>query len=129
MKTLTIDGSAISDIASFYAELNRVFMAGESWTLGQSLDALDDMLYGGYGALKGEEGVRLIWRDIDKSREALGLAATRAYYQAKLARPDRYDTEIARKALAALDAGEGPTYFEIVLEIIAEHDTIELVQA
>jgi len=129
METFTIEGDAISDIASFYAELNRVFMAGESWTLGQSLDALDDMLYGGYGALKDKERVRLVWRDIDKSREALGPATTRAYYQAKLAQPERYDTEIARKALAALEAGQGPTYFEIVLQIIAEHDTIELVRA
>ncbi|WP_332713323.1 barstar family protein [Pelagibacterium mangrovi] len=129
METFTIEGGAIFDIASFYAELNRVFMAGESWTLGQSLDALDDMLYGGYGALKDKERVRIVWRDIDKSRQALGLATTRAYYQAKLAQPERYDTEIARKALAALEAGEGPTYFEIVLQIIAEHDTVELIRA
>ena len=129
METITIEGAAISDIASFYAELNRVFMEGESWTLGQSLDALDDMLYGGYGVLKEKERVRLVWRDIEKSRAALGLAATRAYYRAKLAQPNRYDTTIARKALDALETGQGPTYFDIVLAIIAEHDTVELVRA
>jgi len=42
-KTLTIIGCGIHDIPAFYAEINRVFMAGEDWTLGESLDGLDDM--------------------------------------------------------------------------------------
>ena len=44
--TLTIAGHAIRDIASFYDEINRVFMACEDWSLGPSLDALDDLFYG-----------------------------------------------------------------------------------
>lgn len=43
---LVLRGSTVSDIASFYGEVNRVFMADEEWQLGHSLDALDDMLYG-----------------------------------------------------------------------------------
>lgn len=49
-RILTIDGAQINGIEDFYAEINRVFMAQENWQLGASLDALDDMLYGGYGA-------------------------------------------------------------------------------
>jgi len=75
---LVLQGSAVSDIPSFYAEINRVFMAGEDWKLGHSLDALDDMLYGGYGVLAGHEGATLIWRDIEHSRNALGVDATRS---------------------------------------------------
>ncbi|WP_189654972.1 hypothetical protein [Paracoccus mutanolyticus] len=41
--------------------MNRVFMAAEDWQLGDSLDALNDMLYGGYGALHGAGSVRLRW--------------------------------------------------------------------
>lgn len=37
---LVLDGSAIHDIAGFYAEINRVFMASEDWQLAPSLDAL-----------------------------------------------------------------------------------------
>lgn len=58
-RTLTIDGSRIHDIPSFYDEINRVFMTGVDWTLGPSLDALDDLLYGGYGALDGDAPVSL----------------------------------------------------------------------
>lgn len=126
VKVLTIEGSAIDGIASFYAEINRVFMAGEDWTLGPSLDALDDMLYGGYGAIAGGEPVTLVWRDIERSRAALGKGATREHYRAKLARPDLYNSERIEKDLAALEAGAGPSYFDIVLEIIAGHPNIEL---
>lgn len=57
---LVLQGSAVSDIPSFYAEINRVFMAGEDWQLGHSLDALVDMLYGGYGVLAGHESATVI---------------------------------------------------------------------
>lgn len=128
-KTLTIEGAAIHDIASFYAEVNRVFMAGEDWTLGQSLDALDDLLHGGYGAISGREPVRLVWKDMAASRAALGHDATAAYLREKLRRPDVYNAALARQQLDALDRGDGTTYFEIVVGIVADHPNITLVAA
>ena len=126
-KTLTMDGDAIGDIASFYAEINRVFMAGVDWQLGPSLDALNDMFHGGYGAITAGEPVVLVWRHMDKSRAALGLEATRNFYREKLKRPDIFDAARIQRDLDALEAGTGPTYFEIVLEIIADHPNITLV--
>ena len=125
-KTLVIDGNAVRDIPSFYDEINRVFMAGEDWKIGASLDALADMLHGGFGAIDGGEPVRLGWLAMDRGRAALGLETTRAFYEAKLARPETFDSRAIAERLAALEAGTGPTYFAIVLEIIAEHPNIEL---
>jgi RNAse (barnase) inhibitor barstar len=125
-RTLTLDGNRIHDIASFYDEINRVFMADESWRLGASLDALDDMLRGGYGAAGGKEPVVLVWLNMTQSRAALGAAAAQAYYQAKLARPDIFNADRARAQLAALANGTGQTYFDIVMEIIASHPRIML---
>lgn len=125
--TLTLAGGDIHDIPSFYAEINRVFMAEEDWKLGESLDALDDMLRGGYGAIQGRAPVRLVWQDIASARAGLGLETTRAYLQAKLERPELYDVERIGRQLAALESGAGQTYFEIILEVIAGHPTIELV--
>lgn len=122
-----IDGTAVVDIASLYDELNRVFMVGESWTLGPSLDGLDDMLYGGYGALHGLDGVRVVWEDHAASRRALGRDETIAYHRSKLDRPGMFDAERARSAIAALEAGAGSTYFDTVLEIFESHPRIELV--
>lgn len=126
---LRIEGARIRDIPSLYAELNRVFMRGEDWTLGESLDALDDLLYGGFGVLDGDAPIDVVWADSRIASEALGKETTRAFYQAKLARPDVYSADSARAALEALDAGTGPTYFDVVMEIFASHKNIRLTLA
>lgn len=123
--TLVIDGTRIDDIATFYAEINRVFMADAGWTLGDSLDALDDMLYGGYGVLAGRTAVSVEWRAFEKNRDDLGAAATRAWLQAKLAQPQRYDSHRIQRQLDALDTG-GPSFFDTVLGIFAAHPAITL---
>lgn len=128
-KTLEIGGQSIVDIPTFYAEINRVFMAAEGWTLAESLDALNDLLYGGYGAIDGREPVQLIWRDMDASRAALGIATTRAHLLAKLEMPGMFDGDAIRGNLDALERGNGKTYFDIVLEIIGDHHNILLVPA
>jgi RNAse (barnase) inhibitor barstar len=123
---LRLDGRRITDIGSFYDEVNRVFMAEESWTLGPSLDALDDLLYGGYGALHGADRVRVEWTDHDAALRALGRDTTIAHHAAKLENP-AYDAERAREAIAQLETGVGRTYGEIVLDVFAGHPEIELV--
>jgi hypothetical protein len=123
---LVLQGSAVSDIPSFHAEINRVFMAGEDWQLGHSLDALDDMLYGGYGVLAGHESATVIWQDIEHTRSALGVETTRAWLQAKLDAEGTFNAGTVAAQLEAFDAGEGQTYFEIVMEIFAAHPRIQL---
>lgn len=125
-RILTLDGSRIHDLAAFYDEINRVFMTGVDWQLAHSLDALDDMLYGGYGALDGDAPVTLVWTDFEKNRGDLGVDATRAWLRDKLDTPGRYDKARIRRDLDALEAGSGPTFFDLVLEIIAAHPDIAL---
>lgn len=129
MITVHIDGRRVESIASFYAEVNRVFMGGEDWRLGESLDALDDLLYGGHGSLHGHEQARVVWEEHERSAVALGLGATREQLREKLATPQRYDQGLIRRRLEQLDAEGGPTYFETVLEIFRSHEGIELVLA
>lgn len=118
---LRIEGSRIHGISDLYTELNRVFMANESWQLGESLDALDDLLYGGYGTVPTDSNATIVWADHAHTQAALGVEATRAYYLAKLARPEQFNEALFREKLADLDAGTGQTYFEIVAEIFASH--------
>lgn len=127
IKTIIIDGDLIHDIPSFYDEINRVFMDGEDWKLGPSLDALDDMLYGGYGLIKGDETVQLIWKNHRKNEADLGIELTRAYYGEKLKSPSVFNTGFVQKKLEELENGTGQTYFEIIMEIISEHKNIELI--
>ena len=123
-RIFVLEGSHIHDITSFYDEVNRVLMTNEDWTLGASLDALNDLLYGGYGELYEITHTRIVWRDHALARAALGRIATREYYEAKIARPEVFNVEHARRSLAELDAGHGPTYFDLVCEVFADHPEI-----
>lgn len=125
-KQLIIDGNRINDIPSFYEEINRVFMTGEDWQLGHSLDAFNDLLYGGLGAIKSNEPVKLLWKNMDKSSAALGEEVTRQYYEEKILAGPAFNTEHFRMKLAELNSGAGQTYFDILLEIIADHPNITL---
>lgn len=127
MATYVIEGSRVTDIPSFYAELDRLVMADEDWTLGASLDALDDLLYGGIGALVGDEAAVFEWVDSERSSAALGVETTAGWLRAKLDRPDVFAAAPLREKLAALENGTGRTYFELILDVFADHPEVTLV--
>lgn len=127
VKQIEIDGNSINDIPSFYEEINRVFMVGESWVIANSLDAFDDVLYGGYGLLQGTQSAELIWHYIDHSRKALGYENTRAYYLDKLRPGSPYDKKLFAEKLEALECGIGETYFDRIMAILAEHPRIKVI--
>ncbi|MDU1904352.1 MAG: barstar family protein [Dysgonomonas sp.] len=126
IKTITIDGNKIHDIPTLYEEINRVFMSNEDWKIGESLDALNDMFYGGFGEIKGGEQIHLIWKNFEQNRKDLGAELTKVYYQNKLESP-KFNADFVRKKLIELENGTGKTYFEIVMEIIDEHPNITLI--
>lgn len=127
VKQIEIEGNAINDITSFYEEINRVFMVGESWRIGHSLDAFNDLLYGGYGALQGAQSVELLWHNMDHSQKALGYQTTRLYYLDKLSPGSPYNKKLFKEKLDALEAGTGETYFDSIMAIIAEHPAISVI--
>lgn len=125
--TIIFDGTNIHDIPSFYEEVNRVFMVNTDWRLGQSLDAFNDMLYGGYGKIKGDEEIELVWKNFEQNKKDLGLELTKSYYEEKLKSPNKFNTDFVKEKLTELENGTGKTYFEIILEIIGEHPNIKLI--
>ncbi|NDW08928.1 barstar family protein [Dysgonomonas sp. 520] len=129
IKTIIINGNNIHDIPSFYEEINRVFMADEDWKIGQSLDALNDMFYGGYGEINGDEEVHLVWTNFEQNRKDLGYELTKSYYQRKLEQPSIFNVDFVKKKLTELENGTGQTYFEIILEIIGEHKNVKLIDS
>lgn len=103
-------------------------MKNVDWKLGNSLDALNDMFYGGYGEIKGDEEIYLVWKDFEKNRQDLGSGLTKAWYMDKLNSPSIFNAELFREKLSALENGTGQTYFDIILEIIDEHPNIKLIK-
>ena len=127
-KEIIIDGNRIFDKKSLYEEVNRVFMQNEDWKLGESLDALNDLLYGGFGVIKENEEVRLIWTNFEENKKIFGLDFTLKFYQEKLQYPQIFNLKFIQKSIQELKEGKGMTYFEMILDIISGHPNIELIK-
>lgn len=126
-KEIIIDGNQIHDIKSLYEEINLKFMQGEDWQLGESLDAFDDLLYGGFGAIKGDEPINLVWKNFENNREVLGFDLTLNFYENKLKQPQIFNKKIIEDKIQKLKNTGRDTYFDIILEIIASHSNITLI--
>ena len=126
-KEIQIDGAKIQDLTSLYKEFNDKLMPNEDWELGESLDALDDLLYGGFGEINGNEAIRFVWTDFERMKELFGYDFTLNFYQNKLKYPEVFNVELIQNSIEELQNGNGKTYFEIILEIIESHSNIELV--
>src|SRR5690606_21255262 len=125
--SFTINGDLINGIGDFYDQINLLFMQGEDWKIGQSLDALNDLFHGGFGAHRSMDKFDLIWTNVAKSKNVLGLETTIEFYQDKLSKPELFNSEFAKSKLLALEQGMGQTYFEIVIEIIESHPSINFI--
>ncbi|WP_029150855.1 barstar family protein [Microbacterium indicum] len=126
MPEYRIDGLAIHGIPDLYEQFDREFMREEDWRLGESLDALDDVLYRLDAETRAGDPAIVAWCDHARARETLGVAATERWLEGKIARPGTFDADRFRADLAALRAGTGKTYFEIVLEVFGDHPLIDL---
>ena len=102
-------------------------MSQENWKIAQSLDAFSDMLYGSFGEIKGKEKIQLIWKDMEQNQKSLGFQTTLEFYQNKLKSPEIFNRKFVLSKIDELHNGVGLTFFEIVLEIIANHDNIMLI--
>jgi RNAse (barnase) inhibitor barstar len=126
MTEYRIDGVEAGGIADLYAQFNREFMRDEDWEMGTSLDALDDVLYKLDSASRDGDPAVVVWHDHARSRETLGHETTERWILDKLARPGTFDEARLMSDLEALRNGTGKTYFEIVLDVFADHPLIDL---
>lgn len=74
--TCVIEGNKIHAWPDFVAGINAIIPQAQ-WQ-GRSLDALDDILYGGYGM---PDRFVVVWKASEVSRRALGLEATREFHE------------------------------------------------
>tara|TARA_A100000171_G_scaffold49203_1_gene57806 strand:- start:970 stop:1272 length:303 start_codon:yes stop_codon:yes gene_type:complete len=75
-RTIVIDGTKISDIESFYGEVEFAFTKGLNWKTGRNLAAFSDLLCGGFGVHEYEEPIKVIWENFTYSKTKLGNELT-----------------------------------------------------
>ncbi|MCT2406330.1 ribonuclease inhibitor [Chryseobacterium antibioticum] len=125
-KAITIKGNHFSDLSGFYDEVSLVLMKDTDWKVG-TLDGFDDILYGGFGVFESGEEVEIVWKDSQKSKDDLGLEATRHFYENKIRQGKPFNVELIQQKLNELTSGNGQTLFEILIEIIESHKNITLI--
>jgi len=119
--TVVLDGANFSSMGEFYAEISRLLAPGEKPI--RNLDALNDLLRGGFGETEAYEPLAIVWKNAAKSREDLGREATIDYYEERLPRVHPKNRERAEKRLADIRNGVGPTLFDQIIALIERTDT------
>ena len=129
VRTLRLDGTRFGDLDGFFNEAERVLTHGLDWPVAHNLDALNDILYGGFGAHRAGEAVRLRWANSAKSRRDLGWPATVAYWKRKVITFHPNQRHRAEAALAAAEREAGQTLYDLIVEIIRDHPNIAFEEA
>lgn len=116
------DGKIFSTLEEFYDHVSEVLIPGASW--GRNLDAFNDILCAGFGGP--EEGFDLVWRNSTLSKQRLGYEETVRQLEERAAKCCPSNLSAIEAAIAQAKRSEGPTVFDWLVEIIREHQNIEL---
>ena len=116
-KTYEIDGADVHTLDEFYDEVGRVLIPGKTW--GRSLDALNDLLRGGFGTHVG--GFVLRWKNSAVSRERLGYDETIRQLEQHLTRCHPSNRASIEHDLDLAHAHRGSTVFDWLVELIQVH--------
>ena len=68
LKSIVVDGENFETIEGFYDEIDKVLTSELNWATGHNLNALNDLLRGGFGVHEYEENIELIWQAAEKSK-------------------------------------------------------------
>ncbi|MNK70976.1 Barstar (barnase inhibitor) [compost metagenome] len=82
-KTIILDGNNFSDTNGFYNEIDKIMTSELKWDTGHNLNALNDILYGGFGSYEYKEPLQIVWYNSAKSKTDLAeLFDGKTLYQA-----------------------------------------------
>ena len=115
--TFEINGDNFQNLEQFYDEISRVLIPGSEW--GRNLDAFNDILRGGYGTPSG--GFVLRWKNSETSRKNLGHSETATQLENRLLHCHPANRADIQKQLKLARAGQGPTVFDWLVEVIQTH--------
>jgi RNAse (barnase) inhibitor barstar len=121
-KEYVVDGARFDTLEDAAAEFTRVLGLTMPWQ--GNLDAFNDFLCGGFGTP--DEGFVLVWRGSAVSRERLGYGETIKWLEERAQKCHPTNVPVMQQRVAAARRGEGQTLFDILVEIIQDHEDIDL---
>ena len=120
--TIVIDGNKFSDEEGFYDEIDRLLTQDLDFTTGHNLNALTDILRGGFGVHEYGEPLKIRWINASKSRKDLGYEETRKHWEKILTRCHPSNTEHVRQMIEDAGNFQGDTLFDTITEVIRDCD-------
>ena len=72
MKEYILDGNNFSTMDEFYNEIQKLMTKDLGWKIGHNLDALNDILRGGFGSHYLGEAILIKWVNYGRSKDILG---------------------------------------------------------
>ena len=126
MRTIEINGNEFSNLSEFYDEVERKMTKGLNWKIGRNLNALNDVLSGGFGVQEVGETYQLNWTNADKSKSDLSWTRTVEFIENKLKNCHPTNIELVKKDLDDAKNQKGKTLWEIIIGIIKENKQIKL---
>ena len=115
---IVINGNDFSDLIGFYEKISEILLKDEDWEIG-TLDGFNDVLY----RISGD----FFWINSKKSSEDLGFQDTLNFLESKLKIGKPYNVNLISQQKENLLSGKGQTLFEILVEIIEDHQNITLI--
>ncbi|MEI8019041.1 MAG: inositol monophosphatase family protein [Schlesneria sp.] len=115
--TYEIDGANFTTLEEFYDEIGRVLIPGKAW--GRNLDALNDILRGGFGTP--ENGFVFRWKNSEQSRVRLGHAETVRQLEYRLKKCHHSNRSSVEHELKMARSGHGSTVFDWLVALIKDH--------
>ncbi|MGB0926647.1 MAG: barstar family protein [Pikeienuella sp.] len=116
MKTYVLDGTRFRDLEEFYVEFGAIFPGTGG---GGNLDALNDILRGGFGTPS--DGFRILWKNSDLSRERLGYQETVRQLTKRLSRCNAANRCVIEAQIEQARREVGHTVFDWLVAIIRDH--------
>ena len=129
MKTITIDGNNFNDLDTFFDEAEATFTKDLDWRVAKNFDALNDILYGGFGVFESKEVIQLVWKNSEKSKKDLGYSETEIYWSSKVVTFGSKHKPFAIQKLKEAQDKKGETLYYFIKRIILDHPNIILTEA
>ncbi len=126
MRIIEINGNNFSNLAEFYNEIELQMTNGLDWKIGRNLNAFNDILSGGFGVHEVDENYEMIWVNSEKSMMDLGWKETIKFIENNARNCHPTNIEFVKKDLEDAKNGIGKTLYELIIEIIKEHNKIKL---
>jgi RNAse (barnase) inhibitor barstar len=116
-RIVEIDGRNFRTLDEFFEVVGEKLVPGEQW--GKNLDAFNDVL--GWPLTRDREPYVLVWRRSNLSRKRLNHLEVERHWEAVVQAGGRKAGALQAKRIAEAARCEGPTAFDILVEIIQKH--------